>query len=172
MALPGLEQLALVPTGSKIPWEVREALNRIFEREQPSTAEAARVPARGDWDAVPESERQAYRLFSASYHFMNPPTLFLNQIDEGLRHHGITLPPMQRLLLGEWLQGYFVDVKHHLHSTLHSRAHTEAYMTFWNDYLVPLAGQPPAPILAAFAFEDDDFGALRAAVKALEPDSA
>jgi len=170
MPLPGLEQLALVPTASRIPWEVREALNRIFDREQPSTAEAARIPARGDPGAVPESEWRAYSLYSANLYFTNPPTHFLDQLDEGLRHHGATLPPMLRLLVGEWLQGYFVDTQHHLHGTLHSRVHTEAYVTLWNDYLVPLAGA--TPIQAVSGFQEDDFVRLRDAVGALKPDSA
>lgn len=173
MRLPGLEQLALVPTASRIPKDKKwayYAFDKIFRQEQPSTAEAARIPARGDWDAVPESERWAYRMMSSSVHFLNPPTELLNQIDEGLRQHDATLPPMLRLFLEEWLQGYFVDTHHHLHSTQHSRVHAEAYVTFWNDYLVPLAGA--APIQAVSGTQVDDFIRLRDAIGALKPHSA
>lgn len=171
MLLPGLERLALPTSSGRIPKDVDEAYDRIFTEEQPNTAKAARIPARGDWDHVPESEKGAYRLMKEQIGvFLNPPTSELNIIDEGLRYHGIPpLPPMTRLFLGEWLQGYFVDTHHHLHSPQLSSVHQEAYKTFWNAHLVPLAGA--TPIQQVSGFTNDDIVHLREAIRKLKPNT-
>lgn len=177
MQLPGLERLALVPTAPVVGMmfsedsavEDDDTFNRIFNREQSDTVEAARIPVRGDWNQVPKTEQRAYRRTKALLGvFVDPPTNELEIIDEGLRYHGIPpLPPMTRLYLGEWLQGYFVDSHHHLHSPQLSSVHQEAYVTFWNDYLVPLAHEMPIGDITGFT--KDDIDNLKTAIRNLKP---
>lgn len=179
MQLPGLERLALVPTASKNQYtssedssaDVQIAYREIFETEQAGTAEAARIPVRGDWNHVPEFEKKAYLIKKARVGaFVSPPTRELERIDEGLRYRGETpLDPMTRLHLGEWLEGYFVDSHHHLHSPQLSRVHEQAYVAFWNDYLVRFADQ--TPILGVTGFIKDDIVSLTTAIRNLKPEA-
>ena len=179
MQLPGLERLALVPTASVTPRTSSEdgsaeellTYNSIFETVQERTAEAARIPVRGNWDDVPEIEQRAYRRKQARVGaFVNPPTSELERIDDGLRYHGkALLPPMTRLLLSEWLQGYFVDSFQHLHSPQLSSVHVDAYVAFWNEYLVPLADQTPIQDITGFI--KDDIVSLTTAIRNLKPEA-
>lgn len=179
MQLPGLQRLALVPTASVTPrtssedGSVEELLtyNSIFETVQARTAEAAQIPVRGNWDDVPEIEKRAYfRKKERVGAFVNPPTSELERIDEGLRLRGSEpLPPMMRLRLGEWLQGYFVDTFQHLHSPQLSSVHERAYVDFWNDYLVPLANE--TAIQTVTGFIKDDIDNLTTAIGNLKPEA-
>jgi hypothetical protein len=74
---------------------------------------------------------------------------------------------MTRLHLGEWLEGYFVDSRHHLHSPQLSSVHAQAYVAFWNGYLVPLANE--TPILGVTGFTKDDIVSLTNAIENLKP---
>jgi len=179
MQLPGLERLALVPTASVIQYTSSEessadeetTYNRIFNTAQAGTAEAARIPVRGDWDHVPGIEKRAYLRKKAQVRaFVNPSASELERIDEGLRYHDTAqLPPMTRLLLGEWLQGYFVDIHHRLHSPQLSSVHQQAYKAFWNDYLVPLAHERHIDELTGFI--KDDIDNLKTAIRKLKPET-
>ena len=179
MQLPGLERLALVPTASVTQWTSSEdgsaeellTYNSIFETVQARTAEAAQIPVRGNWDDVPPIEQRAYfRKKERVGAFVNPPTSELERIDEGLRYHGkALLPPMTRLLLSEWLQGYFVDSFQHLHSPQLSSVHVDAYVAFWNEYLVPLADQTPIQDITGFI--KDDIVSLTTAIRNLKPEA-
>jgi len=179
MQLPGLERLALVPTASKNRYtssedssaDVQIAYREIFETEQADTAAAAEIPVRGDWNHVPEVEKMAYLQKKARVGaFVSPPTRVLERIDEGLRYRGeASLDPMTRLHLGEWLQGYFVDSHHHLHSPQLSSVHVDAYVAFWNKYLVPLANE--TDIQTVTGFIKDDIDNLTTAIGNLKPEA-